>query len=156
MPTAYILVGVPGSGKSTWIENQKWSKDCAVVSTDYHVEQYAKEKGKTYSEVFNDYMSTAVELMVSDVHDAMEKQKDIIWDQTSTTISTRAKKIRMLEGYTKIAVVFNTPKFDELNDRLQKRALTGKIIPSHVMASMINGFEHPTLEEGFDQIWHAC
>jgi hypothetical protein len=45
--------------------------------------------------------------------------------------------------------------FDELNSRLQERAKTGKIIPSDVMLRMINDFEHPTLEEGFDQIWHA-
>ena len=48
-----------------------------------------------------------------------------------------------------------TPLFDELNSRLQQRAKTGKIIPSDVMLRMINDFEHPTLEEGFDQIWHA-
>jgi predicted kinase len=101
-------------------------------------------------------MKAAVKQMAEDVVNATEAGKDIIWDQTSTTVSTRAKKIKMLEGYTKIAVVFNTPKFDELNDRLQKRALTGKVIPSDVMHRMISGFEHPTLEEGFDQIWHAC
>lgn len=155
MAVAYILVGVPGSGKSTWVQNQKWSKDCIVASTDYWVEEEAKRQGKTYSEVFADYMPTAVNLMTANVVAAIEMGHDIIWDQTSTTVSTRAKKIRMLEGYTKIAVVFKTPKFDELNDRLQKRALTGKVIPSDVMAHMINGFEEPTLNEGFDEIWHA-
>ena len=100
-------------------------------------------------------MSAAVTQMIDDVLRAVEEGKDLIWDQTSTTVSTRAKKIKMLDGYTKIAVVFKTPLFDELNDRLQRRALTGKVIPSDVMQRMISGFEHPTLDEGFDQIWHA-
>ena len=155
MPTAYILVGVPGSGKSTWIKNQDWSSKCVIASTDDYVEAYARSVNRTYSEVFEEVMSAAVTQMIDDVLRAVEEGKDLIWDQTSTTVSTRAKKIKMLDGYTKIAVVFKTPLFDELNDRLQRRALTGKVIPSDVMQRMISGFEQPTLEEGFDQIWHA-
>ena len=34
MSKCYQLVGVPGSGKSTWIAAQEWAKDCVVVSTD--------------------------------------------------------------------------------------------------------------------------
>lgn len=153
MHVAYILVGVPGAGKSTWIKNQKWVGECAVVSTDFHVEQYAKEKGKTYSEVFDQYMSTAVELMLSDVHAAMEDGKNIIWDQTSTTVKTRAKKINMLEGYYKIAVVFRTPPIEELMRRIDSRV--GKDIPAKVILDMIEKWEEPTLEEGFDAIWYA-
>lgn len=155
MPIAYILVGVPGAGKSTWVQNQLWSKECSIISTDYWVEEEAKRLSKTYSEIFADYMPQAVSLMLANVEAAKEMGNNIIWDQTSTTVSTRAKKIKMLPGYHKIAVVFKTPLFDELNGRLQKRALTGKVIPSDVMHHMISGFEHPTLEEGFDEIWHA-
>jgi predicted kinase len=54
MPTLYVLVGVPGSGKSTWIAQQDWARDCAVVSTDNFVEDYAKQVGSSYSEVFDD------------------------------------------------------------------------------------------------------
>ena len=50
MNKLYVLVGVPGSGKSTWVKNQKWANDCVVVSTDEFVEDYAKECGLTYSE----------------------------------------------------------------------------------------------------------
>lgn len=153
MPIAYILVGVPGAGKSTWIKNQKWAGECAVVSTDFHVEQYAKEKGKTYSEVFDHYMSTAVELMISDVHDAMEFDKNIIWDQTSTSVKTRGKKIKMLEGYHKIAIVFRTPSIEELMRRIDSRV--GKDVPAKVILDMIEKWEEPTLEEGFDEIWYA-
>ena len=153
MPTAYIMVGVPGSGKSSWIRAQKWTNDCINVSTDFHVEQYAKEKGKTYSEVFDEYMSTAVELMVSDVKNAMEFNQDIIWDQTSTTIASRRRKFNMLEGYTMIAVVMKTPSLDELTQRLASRP--GKIIPESVVKHMIDNFEMPTTQEGFDQVWYA-
>jgi predicted kinase len=80
---------------------------------------------------------------------------DVIWDQTSTTIATRAKKIRMLQDYYKIAVVFKTPEPEELNRRLMSRV--GKNIPDEVMETMIRQLaeEPPTEEEGFDEIWHA-
>ena len=153
MPKAYILVGVPGSGKSTWINRQDWSHDCVIASTDNFVEAYARSVNKTYSEVFDSVMKNAVTMMVDTVVKAVAEDKDIIWDQTSTTVGSRKKKLKMLDGYTKIAVVFKVPEATELARRLKCRP--GKHIPDHVMKQMISGFEHPTLEEGFDQIWHA-
>jgi predicted kinase len=153
MPTCYQLVGVPGSGKSTWVANQDWAKDCAYISTDEFVEAYAKEQGKTYSEVFTDYMSTAVGLMADRVIEARDAGKDIIWDQTSTTVKSRLRKFNMLPNYKHVAVVFKTPEHKELIRRLWSRP--GKEIPDHVIASMIAGWEDPTEEEGFKEIWTA-
>jgi len=45
----YQMVGVPGSGKSTWIANQAWAQDCVVVSTDRWIEVFARELNATYS-----------------------------------------------------------------------------------------------------------
>lgn len=152
-PVAYILVGVPGSGKSTWARSQRWFDSCAYVSTDEHVERYAKEQGRTYSEVFDEYMPYAVELMCRDVNDAEAVSQDIIWDQTSTTVASRARKFRMLPGYKMIAVVFTTPDEDELARRLASR--TGKEIPLGVVRKMIENWEEPSEDEGFDEIWRA-
>jgi len=80
MPTAYILIGIPGSGKSTWIKNQHWSNQCVIASTDTYVEAYARSVNKLYSEVFSEVMPIAVEQMVNDVVEAREAGKDIIWD----------------------------------------------------------------------------
>lgn len=153
MPTVYVLVGVPGAGKSTWIRNQDWIKDCAVVSTDNHVEQEAERQGRTYNEVFKDYMPTAVKLMADDVVQAREAGQDIVWDQTSTTVASRRKKFAMLPNYHAVAVVFPTPEPAELERRLAGRP--GKNIPWNVMQGMISGLTLPTLEEGFDEIWYT-
>lgn len=153
MAKCYQLVGVPASGKSTWISQQNWSLPCAIISTDKWVDIYAKETGRTYSEVFDNFMPMAVELMSKEVVMAREMNRDIIWDQTSTTVKSRAKKFRMLPDYYHIAVVFKTPDQEELTRRLNSRP--GKTIPDHVIRSMINGFEMPTEEEGFKEIWYA-
>jgi len=153
MPKCYQLVGVPGSGKSTWVSNQDWAPDCAYINTDTWVELYAKEQGKTYSEVFEEYMPKAVNIMTEHVKLARDAGQDIIWDQTSTTLASRARKFNMLPDYEHIAVVFATPEHKELIRRLWSRP--GKEIPEHVIASMIAGWEEPTLEEGFKEIWRA-
>jgi predicted kinase len=153
MPKCYQLIGVPGSGKSTWVASQDWAVTCAHVSTDKWVDLYAKEVGKTYSEVFDEYMPTAVDLMAKEVVAAREMGRDIVWDQTSTGVKARARKFNMLPDYEHIAVVFKTPEADELARRLASRP--GKNIPDHVMRSMIKYFEMPTEEEGFKEIWFA-
>lgn len=152
MPKAYILVGVPGSGKSTWISQAPvdWN-NTIVASTDNYVEQEAKRQGKTYSEVFNDVMPDAVKHMANTVIDAVNNNQDIIWDQTSTTKHTRAKKLRMLpNNYETIAVVFPTPDKKELSSRLSSRP--GKTIPDEVITNMILKWEEPDMSEGFHSI----
>jgi len=153
MPKCYQLVGVPGSGKSTWIKNQTWMLGMPVVCTDTFVEDYAKKQGKTYSEVFDEYMPIAVKLMANQAKICEANGLDLIWDQTSTTIASRARKFNTLPRYEHIAVVFTTPEPEELARRLASRP--GKVIPEDVMRSMIDGFEMPTEDEGFTEIWRV-
>ena len=153
MPKCYQLIGVPASGKSTWIKNQDWMLGLTIVNTDVFVEDYARAQGKTDSEVFAEYMPTAIDLMIEQVVSAREHGHTVIWDQTSTTVASRARKFRMLPDYEHIAVVFRTPPRDELDVRLSGRP--GKHIPKTVIDSMIAGWEEPTEAEGFNEIWYA-
>jgi predicted kinase len=153
MPKCYQLIGVPGAGKSTWIKNQEWAVDLPVVSTDHFVEEYAREQGKTYSEVFKDYMPIAVKLMANQALICQANGLDVIWDQTSTTQVSRIRKFNTLPKYEHIAVVFRTPDRDELDVRLASRP--GKHVPKTVVDDMIANWEEPTIEEGFIQIWYA-
>jgi predicted kinase len=147
----YQLVGVTGSGKSTWVANQHWAKDCAYISTDGYVERFARRMGKTYSEVFDTVMPRAIRLMMRAVRKARDEGKDVIWDQTSITLASRKRKFSALRDYDHIAVVFTTPNRDELDVRLAGRP--GKHIPKRVVDSMVDGFEMPSEDEGFTEIW---
>ena len=153
MSKCYQLIGVPGSGKTTWLGNQIWALGLTVVSTDTFVEAYAAAQGRTYNQVFEDYMPTAVDLMVQQVAFAHEHGHTVIWDQTSVTVASRRKKFRMLPDYQHVAVVFRTPEPEELSRRLASRP--GKIIPEEIVQDMIERFEMPTLAEGFQEIWHV-
>lgn len=153
MPTCYHLIGVPGSGKTTWYQSQAWSPNCTYISTDKYIEKFADSLGKTYSEVFERYMPAAVNLMVQDVELARKQKHDIVWDQTSVTPLSRLKKFRMLPDYEHIAVVFATPEFKELVARLDSRP--GKVIPWTVIEGMVEKFTYPTFDEGYSEIWNA-
>lgn len=155
MPNAYILIGIPGSGKSTWIAKQPfdWEKT-VIASSDGHIEKYAQSQGKTYSDVFKDYIPTALKLMDDSVKNAIQKNLDIVWDQTNTTIGARTKKLKIIPpNYKKIAVVFPTPETKELERRLASRP--GKSIPSDLIANMISQFQEPSEREGFDKILYV-
>ena len=151
-PTCYQLIGVPASGKSTWIKDQDWMLGLTIVSTDPFVEDYARTQGKTYTEVFAEYMPTAIGLMAEQVVFSREHGHTVIWDQTSTTVKSRARKFNMLPDYEHIAVVFRTPNLGVLKERLASRP--GKEVPWTVVQDMIDGWEEPTEEEGFTEIWY--
>ena len=148
-PTLFLLIGVPGSGKSTWIKNQ--SLDAVVVSTDDYVEQVAANSGLTYNDVFQDTIKEATSEMYKTASAAVLSQQNVIWDQTSTTIASRRKKIKMFPStYHKVAVFFHCPPAEILDTRLKSRP--GKTIPDHVIKQMQENLQLPSLDEGFDEI----
>jgi predicted kinase len=151
----YILVGVPGAGKTTWVQNQNFDTQLtAIIGTDRYVERYARRINAPYSDVFEGVMPQAIKSMINTLRRAVKLNLDIVWDQTSTTIPSRLKKLRMIPpNYEKIAVVCPTPDLEELNRRLDSRP--GKHVPQEVVHQMISEFAEPTLEEGFDKIIHA-
>ena len=151
-PILMMLVGVPASGKSTYIKNKLANEaNTVVVSTDDYIEQAAAAAGTTYDAIFSKVVGVATKAMKSAVRDAVANNQNIIWDQTNTTAKSRASKLAMIpDSYRKVAVFFHTPDPEELQKRLGQRS--GKTIPAHVVANMISGLEPPTKSEGFDEI----
>lgn len=151
MPKLYMLVGLPASGKSTWVEKQKFDSKVAIVSTDKHIDEYAKSLGKTYNEVFAEYYNIAKKLMNAEIESAVNAQKHIVWDQTNTTKASRVLKLKQIpDNYLKIAIVIALPQEKEHDRRLKSRK--GKIISQRVISQMKEGYEKPELSEGFDSI----
>jgi len=150
MATLYMLVGVPGSGKSTWIKNQKF-EDVIIASSDDYIDTVAQKSGKTYNEIFSRAIGYAQKFCDAQVQTAINLDKTLIWDQTNTTAKGRKVKLgRIPSDWRKICVFFATPEPDELQRRLDSRV--GKSIPKDVMSSMISNLEVPDLKEGWDEI----
>lgn len=152
MPNLYMLIGVPGSGKSTWIANQMFDwNNTVVASTDNYIDRKAKEQGSTYNDMFKGEIGNATDHMNNNIGDAIKNGYNIVWDQTNTSAKARKNKLRMIpDDYKKIAVFFPVPEEQELSKRLSNRP--GKNIPGDVMKSMIANLQEPSKEEGFDDI----
>lgn len=151
-PALYMLVGLPGSGKSTWVSRNK-IQHCITLSTDSYIEWFAATTGRTYNEVFKECIKRAEAFMNSNLESALETNFHIIWDQTNLTVKSRAKKLQKIpDCYRKVAVCFNMKSSEELLRVNEERSKFGRSIPHHVLSNMINTFEEPTTNEGFDSI----
>jgi tRNA uridine 5-carbamoylmethylation protein Kti12 len=168
--TFYMLVGLPGTGKSTWTDRFKrkhrdelinegikndtpYNWNLSVISTDDIVQTIADQHRLTYNQLFDNITYSFAEKISHKLAKfAFERNDIVIWDQTNLTIISRAKKLVLVPShYKKICIVFRIP--DDHIDRLQSRV--GKIIPEDVMMNMIKSYQQPTLTEGFDDIQSA-
>ena len=156
MPRCYMLIGLPGSGKSTVCEELlKDIPDIVVVSTDEYIEKYAKERGKKYEEVYREVGEDAQKWMNVRIRQLMNEKKNFIWDQTNVFKSARKKKISMLEQnkYEVVAVALYLSE-EELGKRLSNRvAQGGKKISYKIIQDMKEAYELPTYDEKFKEIY---
>lgn len=153
MPKCTILVGVPGSGKSTWL--QEHMPMANVMSTDIVIENVAKSYGMTYNEGFKDLIGFADKVMWRHITLAHMRQEDYVIDRTNLTAKSRAKFIQKLKlhRYEIECVVFPTPKPEEWKRRLDSRP--GKTIPQEVLDRMVDSYEMPLMSEGFTKITYV-
>ena len=153
MPTLYMMIGVPGSGKTTWLNKcEEISIEDYIVGSDYIIQEVADHFGITYNEAFPYVIKFAEHMMYKEIDTAIKNGSDIYWDQTNTTRKSRAEKLKKVPAhYRKVAVYFAVP--EDLEARLASRP--GKTIPGHIVKSMIANMEIPMVKEGFDEIIHV-
>lgn len=147
-----MLAGAPCSGKSTYAKTYI-DRGYVHISSDKHIDEYAKSINSTYSEVFNEYIKTATKMMYDDLDQAIKDGKNIIWDQTNLSRKSRLeKKSRIPNEYKKVCVYFDAA-YSLLIDRNEKRYnMSGKYIPEEVLMRMAVQAEAPTDEERWDII----
>lgn len=152
MPNLTVLVGLPGSGKSTSIPSDFTG---FVYSTDRYIEEEAASIGKTYNECFQRLIKNATSVMDNSLKFSIESKYDVIWDQTNMSAKKRRSIVSQFpNSYTKFCICRVPPRnageWSELNRRILSRE--GKIIPSHIVKSMADSYVKPTREEGFDVV----
>lgn len=151
-----MMVGVPGSGKSTFITKllAEVTEQIHVASTDDLLELEAKRLGLTYSEVFHRVNQKTIKReMEAAIDIAIQRGQTIIHDQTNMSRKSRAGKLKSVPSkYVKVCLNF-TVDDRVLEARLEKRASeTGKVIPPFVLKNMFYSYNPPSRDEGFDLI----
>lgn len=148
----WLLAGIPGSGKSTWIQNHKnfFAPNHAVISRD-KIRFSLLEEGDDYfskeKEVWNQY--------VAEIKESLKFNTDTILDATHLNEASRSKILRALKNYIKnieiniIVINSGLKTAIERNKMREGRSF----VPLSAIRRMNSVMTMPTLNEGFDKIY---
>src|SRR6478735_9172428 len=95
-----MLVGLPGSGKTTWIKNYQWVRPTRVLASDTIIENVASQYGYTYDQVFKELISFADKVFWCGLREACAYGTDIIVDRTNLSLSSRKKVLDIVKCQT--------------------------------------------------------
>lgn len=157
-PEIIMLIGPPGSGKSTWIKNYLATQPAmqySIISADDFIMKWAAQDGlgNDYDAAFRHYpLEKVVSALYGKASWCNTNQYSVIWDQTNLDKASRAGKLACFPGYHRKAVVFEISE-ETLKQRRNspERLASNKVIPDEVLAGMALKFQAPDLEE-FDEI----
>lgn len=133
----YVMVGAPGSGKSTWIE--KNLPDAVVVSSD-----------KKREELFNDVNWQGDNLQVfqkchADIDKALEMGKKVAFDATNTKFSYRHAAVQIaLNHYAHTTIIYFDLPVEVMLSRNKQRT---RQVPTSIITRFSNDLEVPLKSE---------
>lgn len=144
MSKLVIMVGLPGSGKSTYTAKYETQNRTTIVSTDeIRRELYGNpETQGNPQEVFNEaYRRIEIALRAGDT---------VVFDATNLKARNRRYLINKYRPIadTIIAEYINTP----IDECIMRDELRSRSVGYEVIQRMARGMSEPRLEEGFDLV----
>jgi hypothetical protein len=134
MPVCHILVGPPGSGKSTYAQTLE-KKEVVRISQD--------DQGKEgHFKLFKQ---------------ALEQGSDVVVDRMNFNAQQRIKYLTEAKnrGYRTIATTFYIPKsicYDRCIERQGHPTIKDQESAGRALSTFFSKFEFPSIEEGFDEL----
>ena len=139
----YVMIGIPGSGKSTYAKQLSKELGCEVISTD------------NLRNLHPDWPEDAIWPEVYRLNaESLRNGQDAIFDATNATPKVRKRFVDEVEkhGVTMqmAGYFFDTP-WEECKERVIKRnTMPGeRYLPPEIVESYGHSIIKPTLEEGF-------
>lgn len=153
MKKLYVLVGAPGSGKSTWAATHISSMPAPAfyVSRD-EVRFSLVSEGDSYfskeKEVYRKFISL--------IKDGLQNYDITVADATHLNVASRAKLLRALgtslQGVEVSAIVIQNSLADTLAQN-RNRLKTRSFVSEDRVRVMFNSMTIPSFEEGFDKVY---
>lgn len=147
---ATIMVGAPGSGKSTWVEDHlALFPETKVISRDTIILELAKTSD--YNKAWKIVDQKEVDKILKQRFNEVNGKDSFIIDMTNMSIKSRSKWINQIDKdlYTVSCTAFEASK-ETLMERNAQR--NGKNLNEEVIDRMLTAYERPTLKEGFESI----
>lgn len=138
-----MLVGVAGSGKSTFAQNLK-TRGAYIVSSDaIRGELYGDENDQNHNQkVFEECHRR--------IKKGLQEDKWVVFDATNLSARRREAFLSQIQHFKckKDCIVFITP-YETILERMEKRE---RKVPAEVIHKQICGFQCPYYYEGWDEI----
>ena len=146
-----MLIGPTLSGKSTYIRNNYPNTE--VISRDEIVMEVFGSRD--YNLAFKEVDQKEVDrVLATRLKEANDLKTSVIIDMTNMTVKRRMATLRNFDkDFSRVAVVFPILSEEEYTKRnIDRNAKENKWIPPFVIKSMIDSYQEPTLDEGYDRI----
>jgi len=148
-----MMVGLPASGKSTWVENhvkEHPEKHYNVISTTAMINKMTvkgEARKKVYKGKWDQVVQKSTRSLQELLRTASQRRRNIIIDQTNVFPNAQTRKARPFEGFQRRCVVV-VPSDDDYKARCKAQAEAGnKDIPDEAIMEMKANFSLPD-EEG--------
>jgi predicted kinase len=150
-PKLLLLVGLPLSGKDSLIRQLNLN-DFEVLSRDELLTKDLPEKD--YRDAYTAHDSKEIDKIFFREMDKIRLgQKNVIINATHLKIKRRRKVMLRFPDYAKICLLLPLISFEEFCIRnLIREKESAKKVPEKLYHEMLNLFEVPTQEEGWDLI----
>ncbi len=148
MNTLYITVGLPGSGKSTYVKNFIKDKDIEYLSSDSLRAVYGKsEEDQTVTPLVFGHIKRTVDEFLKD-------GKNVLVDATSVNRKESSEYIKTAKKYDAkvVAIVFKMDRQGLIERNKKRGEQGGRVVPDWVIDKMLAKFEEPSYSEGIDVI----
>lgn len=147
--TLYVMVGISGAGKSTFIENfLKSHPDVIVHSSD-------KLRGILGRDETDQSVTAQVFSTIKyNLNRDLAAGKDVMVDATSLNPRERKDYILTAKRYSAkvVAYVLERDKNTLMKNQAKRKASGGREVPESVIDKMIAKYIQPSKSEGFDEV----
>jgi predicted kinase len=148
MKNLYMMCGIPGSGKSTYVATN--FPDATVISRDAIRFALLKEGDDYFA-----YEDTVLQIFYTEIQNAIDndKENDIIIDATHLTPNARATCLKELKNLDKVNLVALSIEVPLAIALYRNNKRTGRArVPDTVIRNMYKSYKVPIVEEGFNEV----
>lgn len=149
MKNLFLMCGIPGAGKSTFLEKHVKKDTSVIVSRDKIRFSLVKPEEDYFSQE-----KKVLKIFWNEINEALADGKDVFADQTSLTPKARKWFLEHITGYDYVNLIWIDEDLQTCLERNEKRRGTRAYVPKNVIYNMNRQFIKPTLDEGFYKIYH--